>query len=52
MKLLHSDLARGDFKPRAQPVAKALHDHSLVFERLRVLDVDLEESDSNDHVLD
>src|ERR1051325_7731105 len=49
MHVVQRDFVRGAVEGVAEAVAERLHDRPLVFERLCVLDVDLEERDGNDH---
>src|SRR5437667_4227293 len=49
MDVLQADFRRGDLKTVAELVAQRLHHHALLFQRLRVLDVELEKGDRDDH---
>lgn len=49
VKVVHRYFRHRDLEVISQTVAKALHNHSFLFERLRSLDVELEDGNADDH---
>src|SRR5438876_9283920 len=51
MNVLQPHLGRGDLEAVPELVAQRLHHHPLLFQRLRVFDVKLEEGDGDNHLV-